>query len=223
MTTLLLGNMNYSSWSIRAALVAKMSGLEIDTKVMPLGVAETRDYLIEKTGYRQVPALISGDLVIRDSLAITEWLAESAALGTIWPADRRDRARARMVVAEMHSDFGALRSECFVDIRARHSGVELSPQTLLDVARVKQIWAECRLSRKQSGPYLFGDWSAADAFYAPVVTRFRTYGVDLSGDDADYSAAVLSHPDMAAIEAAALAEPWRMGAGPDGMEYLGEV
>ena len=223
MTTLLLGNMNYSSWSIRAALVAKMSGLEIDTKVMPLAATETREYLIEKTGYKQVPALISGDLIIRDSLAITEWLAESAALGAIWPSDRRDRARARMVAAEMHSGFTALRNECFVDIRARHSGIKLNPETQNDIARIKDIWAECRLSRKQSGPFLFGDWSAADAFYAPVVTRFRTYGVELNGDDAAYSDAVLSHPDMLAIEAAAEAEPWQMTSGPNGMNFPSAV
>ena len=223
MTTLLLGNLNYSSWSIRAALVAKLSGLEIDTKVMPLAVAATRDYLIEKTGYKQVPVLMTGDLIIRDSLAITEWLAESTAPGTIWPKDRSDRARARMVAAEMHSGFASLRTECFVDIRARRSGVRLSPATQQDIARIKDIWAECRMNRTKSGPYLFGDWSAADAFYAPVVTRVRTYGIELSGDDADYSAAVLSHPDVLAIEAAAEAEPWQMTSGPEGMIFHGEA
>lgn len=213
---LLLGNMNYSSWSIRAALVAQMSTLDVQEKIMPLAVQETRDFLQEKTGYKQVPVLISDDLVIRDSLAITEWLAEKSSPGSIWPTDADQRGRARMVVAEMHSGFSALRRYCPVDIRNR---VAFTPDqdTLSDINRVLDIWAECRANASNAGQYLFGQWSAADAFYAPVVTRFRTYGIQLSGADADYADAVLSHPDMVAIEAKAIAGSWKMVQGPSGM------
>ena len=217
MATLLLGNLNYSSWSIRGALVARMSGLNIAEEVMPLATDATRDYLIAKTGYRQVPALIERDLIVRDSLAITEWLAEASEPGKVWPKESATRARARMVVAEMHSGFNSLRRECYVDIRSRRTDAVLSDDTMTDIARVKAIWAECRAQANGDGPYLFGNWSAADAFYAPVVTRFRTYGVALEGGDAAYCEAVFNHPDMQQIEAAAIAEPWTMAPGPNGM------
>ena len=215
--TLFLGNLNYSSWSIRALLVARMSGLDIATEILPLATESTRERLLAKTGYKQVPALIDGDLVVRDSLAITEYIAEKAERGSVWPAGVAARARARMAVAEMHSGFMALRRQCYVDIRARRSGIVLEDATLADIARVKAVWNECRRHVPKQGPYLFGAWTAADAFYAPVVTRFRTYGVELSGEDAAYADAVLAHPDMVAIEAAAIAEPWEMVQGATGM------
>ncbi len=213
---LLLGNMNYSSWSIRAALVAQMSDLDIPETILPLAMPETRAVLLDKTGFKQVPVLLVGDLVIRDSLAITEWIAEQSGPGTVWPKASSDRARARMAVAEMHSGFSALRRNCPVDIR---NLVEFTPneETAADIARVLDIRAECRANASAKGPYLFGAWSAVDAFYAPVVTRFRTYGIALTGADADYAAAVLAHPDTAAIEAKAIAEPWKMVQGPTGM------
>ncbi len=222
MTELLLGNLNYSSWSIRAALVARMSGLDIQETVRPLLAKATHLELVERTGYRQVPALIDGALAIRDSLAITEWIAEQASPGMVWPIDQAARARARMVVAEMHSSFAALRAQCWVDIRARRTDTALSKATEVDIARILAIWAECRQGSAPGGPFLFGRWSAADAFYAPVVTRFRTYGIALDGADADYTEAVLNHPDMLAIEAAAQAEPWILALGENGMQYVGD-
>lgn len=217
MIALFLGNLNYSSWSIRGALVARMSGLPVQETILPLGNVSTRETLMEKTGYRQVPALVDGSLIIRDSLAITEYLAEKVPAGTIWPEDPVLRTKARVSVAEMHSSFSALRQQCYVDIRSRRPEAVLSDATKADIARVLTIWAECRAASAGAGPYLFGNWSAADAFYAPVVTRFRTYGVALEGEDAAYAEAVLGHPDMQAIERAAAKEAWVMAPGPSGM------
>lgn len=213
---LLLGNLNYSSWSIRALLVARASDLQIAETVLPLLQETTKDVVRSKTGFHKVPALVDGSIAVRDSLAITEYIAEHSAPGRVWPTDKADRALARAVVAEMHSSFMALRTQCPVDIRSRYPDTVLEAATRADVARVLEIWAECRAKRLKDGPFLFGDWSAADAFYAPVVTRFTTYGVETEGADAAYCAAVLAHPDMADIIKRGEAEPWVMIATPEG-------
>ncbi len=218
---LLLGNLNYSSWSIRALLVARVSGAAIKETVLPLLADGTRETVRQQARYHKVPALIDGDVVVRDSLAITEYLAEMCDPGVIWPIDRRDRALARTVVAEMHSSFPALRSQCPVDIRSRHTDIELTDATKADIQRILEIWQECRTYRSTDGPYLLGKWSAADAFYAPVVTRFKTYGVELDGADKVYSEAILGSKDMRSISQAAEAEPWLLTATPNGQVYGG--
>lgn len=207
---LLLGNLNYSSWSIRAALVARASGVEFDEVIIPLDQSDTTDILIAKTGQRRVPALIVDDLVIHDSLAITEWIAETAEPGRVWPLEAQARARARSLCAEMHASFIDLRSFMGVDIRARHPTPEMTPGLKGDVERIRQIFSETLAQYSGDGPFLFGEWSAADAFYMPVVTRFRTYGVALEGRAASYAEAVLAHPLTQQIEAAAAIEPWTL-------------
>ncbi len=220
---LYLGNLNYSSWSIRALLVAKMANVDFEYDVLKLLDEGTREKVSAATGHHLVPALVDGAISVRDSLAITEYIAENADAGKVWPVASSDRAFARTVVAEMHSGFFALRKQCYVDIRARRPETVLTPETKADVARVISIWAQCRKKRTKAGPYLFGDWSAADAFYAPVVTRFRTYGIELEGDDAVYSESVLTHPDMVEIEQAALNEKWVLGADDNGMFQLPDL
>jgi glutathione S-transferase len=210
---LILGNLNYSSWSIRAALVARGSGLDIPERIVPLGFEETRALLIKETGLHTVPVLRSGDLIIRDSLAITEWIAEEAAPGRVWPEDESRRALARSVCAEMHSSFVGLRSQMPVNIRAQSETPALEGDLLSDIERVKTIWTNLRAEFQTSGDFLFGDWSAADAFYAPVVTRFRTYGYALEGVLADYSEAVWEHELLQNLRAQADAEPWEIEMG----------
>ena len=213
MTELILGNMNYSSWSIRAALVARASGLEISETILPLGFDETRETLIETTGFHTVPVLKSGELLIRDSLAITEWIAEQAEPGRVWPIDSGKRALARSIVAEMHSGFLQIRSRMPVDIRTRAPAPEMDEALQSEIQRVLTIWTTCRERYVSDGAFLFGDWSAADAFYAPVVTRFRTYGYDLDGTAAEYAASVWETDLLKQLRQQAEAEPWEIEMG----------
>lgn len=210
MTVLYLGNLNYSSWSIRAALVARGSGLKIEEKVLPIGPDETYATLLEHTQQHRVPALVVDDLIIHDSLAITEWIAEQTAPGAVWPNDQNKRARARSLCAEMHASFIDLRSDMGVDIRSQHPTPTLTGGLKWDIARVLQIWRDTREAYRADGPYLFGDWSAADAVFMPVVTRFRTYGYALDGVAEDYAASVLAHPLSQQLISEAHSEPWTL-------------
>ncbi|MEL6693408.1 MAG: glutathione S-transferase [Pseudomonadota bacterium] len=210
---LLLGNLNYSSWSIRAALVARGSGLDIPERIVPLGFDETKKFLMEETGLHTVPVLRTNRLIIRDSLAITEWLAEKAAPGKVWPEDANKRAVARSVCAEMHSGFFGLRSQMPVNIRETSPTPPIEGDLATDIDRVKTIWSRLRSEFQDDGDFLLGSWSAADAFYAPVVTRFRTYGYALSGALAAYSDAVWEHDLLKTLREQAEEEPWEIEMG----------
>ena len=208
MTVLYLGNKNYSSWSIRALLVARASGILIEERVLPLGPEETYDILLKETDQHRVPVLVTDGTVIHDSLAIVEWLAEKAAPGKVWPVDEVKRAKARSLCAEMHASFIDLRSDMGVDIRSSHPTPAMTSGLKWDISRILEIWTRARAEYEQDGPYLFGEWSAADAFYMPVATRFRTYGVELEGIHEAYAQAVLAHPLSAQLIEEAKAEPW---------------
>ncbi len=208
MTTLYLGNKNYSSWSIRALLVARASGLDIEERVLPLGPEETYEILLRETNQHRVPVLVTDGLVIHDSLAIVEWLAEKAGPGKVWPVDEIKRAKARSLCAEMHASFIDLRSDMGVDIRSSHPTPTMTGGLKWDINRVLEIWSSARAEYKTDGPYLFGEWSAADAFFMPVATRFRTYGIELEGAHEAYAQAVLSHPLSVQLIEEAKAEPW---------------
>ena len=208
MTTLYLGNLNYSSWSIRAVLVARGAGVDIAEQVLPLGPEETYETLLSETGQHRVPVLVTPETVIHDSLAITEWIAEQAPAGKVWPEDAVKRARARSLCAEMHASFIDIRSDMGVDIRSRHATPTLTGGLKWDINRVLQIWQEARAAHAADGPYLFGEWSAADAFFMPVATRFRTYGYALEGVAEEYASAVLSHPLSEQLIEEAKAEHW---------------
>lgn len=208
MTKLYSGNLNYSSWSIRAVLVARASGLDIEEVVLPLGPQETVDTLIEATGQHRVPALVTDTVVIHDSMAITEWIAEQVEPGKVWPLDSDKRALARSICAEMHASFIDLRSDMGVDIKHRHPTPKMTPGLKWDIDRVLQIWDMCRSKYHEDGPFLFGEWSAADAVFMPVATRFQTYGIELNPVAQAYSAAILAHPLSKALIDEAHAEPW---------------
>lgn len=209
------GNLNYSSWSIRALLMARHVGLEADEEVIPLDMPDTVERLSALSPTRKVPLLIWDDETVWDSLAIIEWLAERFP-DDVWPTDDKARSRARAISAEMHSGFPTLRRLCPMDIRARHATPELSDALKTDIARVDQIWTETRERFGDDGDFLFGDWSAADAVYAPVVTRFRTYSLPRSKTADAYMDAVLAHPLMQALEEEAAAEPWTIVYTADG-------
>lgn len=210
------GNLNYSSWSIRALLMTRHVGLEAEEEVVPLDFPDTTQRLAAISPTRKVPLVLWDDETVWDSLAIIEWLAEQFPDAHVWPADGQARARARAISAEMHSGFPALRAQCPMDIRSRHARPEISGALKTDIARVDTVWTETRAEFGGDGPFLFGDWCAADAVYAPVVSRFITYDLPCSRQAEAYMDAVMAHPLMVRLAGEAAAEPWWIAYGPDG-------
>jgi len=210
--TLYVGNRNYSSWSMRGTLLVRQSGIPCTEVVIPLDTEAGVAKLAEVSPTKRVPVLHSDGLVIWDSLAIAEFVHERAPDAGIWPVEPTARALARCVSAEMHSSFGALRSQMPMDVRGRHT-VPDTPELRADIERIEQLWRECRTRNARRGDYLFGAWCAADAMFAPVVSRFRTYGVDLSRGAQQYADAVWKWPALASIVAEAAAEPWSLDLG----------
>jgi glutathione S-transferase len=205
--TLVIGNKNYSSWSMRPWLALRANDIAFEEVLIPLytGDADKRRILgFTRSG--KVPALIDGDVTIWDSLAIIEYLAERFPQAGLWPDDRNSRAHARSISAEMHSGFAALRNECGMNLHRPVGAKPLSEQARADVARVQQIWTECRDRHAASGPYLFGAFSGADAMYAPVVHRFRTYAIEVTPAVRDYMSAMSALPAFAEWTSAGLAE-----------------
>jgi len=205
--TLVIGNKNYSSWSLRPWLAMKQAGVPFAEEQILLQRPETERDIRRYSPSGRVPCLIDGALTVFDSLAICEYVNERFANGVLWPLDVSSRAHARSVAAEMHSSFAALRTHMPMDIRARQSDRGATALTradvALDVARIQEVWTTCL---NEGGPMLFGGFSIADAFYAPVVTRFATYGVKLSPLLAAYSENILMLPAMKQWSAAAAAE-----------------
>jgi glutathione S-transferase len=206
--TLIIANRNYSSWSLRAWLALEATGQPFDEVVIPLGQPDTTDNILRWSPTGRVPALHHGDIVLWDSLAICEHLAESFPDAGLWPADPRARATARSVVAEMHSSFVAVRKHMPMNLRASHPGAGREPGVEEDIARIAAIWEECRTNYGSGGDLLFGGFTIADAFYAPVVSRFLTYGVSLGGIASEYMDAVWALPSMQDWAEKARDEEW---------------
>lgn len=209
---LYVGNRNYSSWSIRGSLLVRQSGIDCEEIVIPLDTEESKARIAAVSPSGRVPVLHYGEIVVWDSLAIAEFLHELAPHSGLWPSDAAARALARSVSAEMHSGFGDLRAQMPMDLRAR-LGVPRTAELADDIGRIDAVWNACRGAHGRGGPFLFGRWCAADAMYAPVVSRFRTYGVDLSPVAAAYAAAVWQWPAFASLAAEAMAEPWSLDTG----------
>jgi glutathione S-transferase len=201
--TLYVGSKRYSSWSLRPYVALAQTGLAFETRTILLDQQDTKEQIARVTPAGRVPVLHDGELVIWDSLAICEYIAEQSP--ALWPTGRAERARARSISAEMHSGFAALRRDMPMDVVADKRGQGHTPQALADAARVQAIWRECLDS--SGGPFLFGELSIADAMFAPVVTRFRTYGVDLDAPLAAYAQSVLGLPAMREWIADAEREP----------------
>ena len=207
MLRLYVGNKNYSSWSLRAWLLLR--GLDIPFEEHPLELF-TEAFKRELTALGappRVPLLVDAGQPVWDSLAITEYVAETHPGQPVWPADRGERALARAFCAEMHSGFHALRNALPMNIEADLPGGLWSREVRADIDRMLAIWQQARAAAgARSGPFLFGRFGAVDAFFAPVVSRFKTYHVALPPVCADYARAVLDHPAMQAWTQAALAE-----------------
>ena len=195
---LVIGNKNYSSWSLRPWLVLTQAGIAFEEKRVALDQPQTKDEILRHSPSGKVPCLIDGPLVVWDSLAICETTNERYAGGTLWPSDADARARARAVSAEMHSGFAALRTYMPMDIRShsneKGAAAQQRADVAADIARIRALWTDCL--ERSGGPFLFGTFSIADAFFAPVVTRFRTYGVELPLPLARYADTVLALPAM---------------------------
>ena len=199
--TLHIGNKNYSSWSLRPWLVLRQAGIPFTEHLVSLQDDAGKAARLARLPAGRVPCLEHDGLVVWDSLAICEYLAERHP--GLWPDEAGARAHARSICAEMHSGFQGLRSELSMDVRSRRPQRKASPAARADVARVEQIWRETRARFGGGGPLLFGRFTVADAFYAPVAFRFRTYGVAPAGEAGAYQAALLALPGMKEWEAAA--------------------
>jgi glutathione S-transferase len=209
---LYVGNRNYSSWSIRGSLLVRQSGLDCDEIVIPLDMPESKARIADVSPSGRVPVLHVDGLVVWDTLAIAEFLHERYPAAGLWPQSATARALARSASAEMHSSFAALRLQMPMDLRGRHA-VPWTAELREDVARIDALWSACRSAHGRDGPYLFGAWSVADAMYAPVVSRFRSYGVQLSPIASAYAAAVWKWPALESLAAEAAAEPWSLELG----------
>lgn len=209
---LIIGNKNYSSWSLRGWLACKQSGLHFDEITVPIygedweEMKRTSGELAPSQG--KVPILWDGDAVVWDSLAIIEYLADKVGRDRFWPKADDARAMARSMVAEMHSSYLPLRRACPMNVRARAEGVEVGEDVRADIVRILTLWAEARARFGKGGPFLFGTFSAADVIYAPVVSRFLTYGIGVPGFAQAYMESVWEHEWMQQWIAAAEAEDW---------------
>jgi glutathione S-transferase len=204
---LVIGNKNYSSWSMRPWLALRASNIAFDEVFIPLYTGEAdKQRLLSFTHSGKVPALIDGDVTIWDSLAIIEYLAERFPEKRLWPEDRASRAHARSISAEMHSGFMALRNECGMNLHRPVGAVALSADARANIARIQQIWIECRERYGKRGPFLFGAFGGADAMFAPVVHRFRTYAISVEPEVKAYMDTMMSLPAFAEWTREGLAE-----------------
>jgi glutathione S-transferase len=206
---LIIGTKVWSSWSLRPWLVIKRTGQPFTETLVQLREVGTSDEVAKVSPSARVPVLKDGELTVWDSLAICEYLAEKFPAGKLWPDDPAARALGRAAAAEMHSSFASLRGECPMDLSLR-SEVELSEATHDDIRRIVRLWSDLRGRFGAAGPFLLGAWSIADAFYTPVATRFRSYGVRLSdfgdtGVAGSYNEVLLEQPEFLEWEKAALA------------------
>ena len=204
--TLVIGNQNYSSWSMRPWVLMKQLGIPFEEKKLRFNSAEWDAEIDRWSPSRLVPVLWRGDQAVWDTLAIMETLHEWYPDKGVWPKDPAARALARSSAAEMHSGFRDLRSSMPMNIRASHPGKGMKAEVQANIDRIEQLWATARARFGSGGPFLFGAFSAADAMYAPVTTRFRTYGVKLKPESSRYCEAVLAAPGVRAWIDAAMKE-----------------
>jgi glutathione S-transferase len=207
MPTLVIANKLYSSWSLRPWILMKQLGMAFDEIVIPLDQPTTKAEVLKHSPAGKVPILIDGDVTVWESLAIMEYLGD-AHRAPVWPADVKARAMARSVSGEMHSGFQALRSACPMNLGKRYAKRDRGEAVARDVARFETIVDQARGRFGQGGAFLFGAFSAADAMFAPLVTRLDTYSVPVSERVRSYMDAVLSLPAFREWRAAALKETW---------------
>jgi glutathione S-transferase len=210
--TLIIGNKNYSSWSFRPWIAMKAAGIAFDEIVISLNAPDFKARVAVHSGTGKVPVLIDRDgdarVDVWESLAILEYLAEKFPAARLWPQEPAARAHARAIAAEMHAGFLPLRRACPMNVWRPVKARELPEDARANVRRIDAMWTDCRTRFGDGGPFLFGSFGAADAMYAPVVSRLHTYAVDVGPIARAYMAAVMGLPAWAEWTAAALKEPW---------------
>jgi glutathione S-transferase len=207
---LVIVNKAYSSWSLRPWLLMTHFGLPFEETVIPMGEPDTRARILEISPTGKCPALIDGEVVVWESLAIVEYLAETFSELAIWPRDRAARAHARALSNEMHGGFPALRNHCPTQFLRPVRKIALPAEVEADVARIEQAWAQARARFGAGGAFLFGEFCAADAMFAPVVNRFHVYDIAVAPQTRAYMDAIMRLPAWKAWISGAQSEPWRI-------------
>ena len=207
---LILGNKNYSSWSLRPWIAMRNAGIPFEEEVIPLYEAGSAERMVAHSPTGKVPVLLDGDMVIWESLAILDHIAERFPKAELWPADPKARAHARAIAAEMHAGFMPLRRHCPMNMRRESRRLELTAEVEANVRRIEQIWTECRERFGDGGAFLFGAFGAADAMYAPIVSRFSSYAIEIGAVGEAYMAAMMALPAFVEWRGAGIAEPWIM-------------
>ncbi len=222
---LTIANKLYSSWSMRPWLVMRAIGLDFEETVIPLRQPDTAERIKAYSPTGKVPVLTDGEVKVWESLAIISYLADVHPEKPIWPEGRVARAHAKSIAMEMHAGFQALRQACPMNLGKRFRTPPLTDDIKANVERIEQIWREARSRFAHGGPYLFGDFTAADAMYAPVATRLDTYSFPVAADTRDYIDAIYAHPAFVEWRDAALAEPvgWTIAAYEEGHEMIEDL
>jgi glutathione S-transferase len=205
--TIYIGNKNYSSWSLRPWLMLKHSGAAFEEVVIPLSEASTRTTILRHSPSGKVPALQHGDHLVWESLAIGEYLAELFPGARLWPEEGKARSIARAASHEMHAGFAALRAHLPMNMRSSFPDRGVTPEAQADINRITALWRECRSRFGAGGDFLFGHFTIADAMYAPVVSRFRTYKIELQDETQRYADAIWALPSLQEWLIAARKEP----------------
>ena len=210
--TLVIGNKNYSSWSLRGWLMARIAGIDFEEVMVPLDLPDTAASIKKHSPSGKVPVLMHRSLAVWESLAIAEYLNDLKPEAGLWPSSAAARAHARAISAEMHAGFAELRGNMPMNIRASYPGKGMTPAVRADIERITGLWRDCRKRFAGAAPkddgFLFGAIGAADAMFAPVVTRFRTFGVQLDSDAEAYCTAIMAYPALKEWIADARNEPW---------------
>jgi len=209
---LVIGNKNYSSWSMRPWLALRANDIPFEEVFIPLYTDNPADKqrILSFSRAGKVPSLVDGDITVWDSLSIIEYVAERFPEAKLWPEDRAMRAHARSISAEMHSGFVPLRSECGMNLHRPIGAIALSADAKANIARIEEIWRDCRQRYRHRGPFLFGEFTGADAMYAPVVHRFRTYAIEVGVEAKAYMETMMALPAFREWTEAGLAETLRI-------------
>lgn len=205
---LVIGNRNYSSWSLRPFMALAMARIPFEETVIPLKRPDTQKSIRAHSAAGRVPVLCHGKLTVWESLAILEYLAELFPDRKLWPDGKAARAAARSAASEMHSGFAALRTACPMNLRRPCKAIPLGEEVKADITRIDTLWRDCRRTYGRKGKFLFGGFGNADAMYAPVVTRFDTYDIKVSPESRAYMDAVMATPAFRTWKEAALQEDW---------------
>jgi glutathione S-transferase len=205
---LIIGNKNYSSWSMRPWIAMKAAGIAFDEVVISLEAEDFKSRVLKISGTGKVPVLVDGEVHVWESLAILEYLAEKFPAAKLWPSDAAARAHARAIASEMHAGFQPLRKACPMNMWRPVKKLPLDAEVAANIKRIDALWTDCRTRFGAGGPFLLGGFGATDAMYAPVVARFHTYDVAVSETSRAYMAAIMALPAWAEWTKAALEEPW---------------